>query len=134
MRDRDLPAYCLCVAGGVAMKRSMVYDFATAANEASSWPYNSDALVPQDRKMLEKYRKAGRLVADSSGGVQVRVESPADYKRLCAEQGKRPLGDYDKINRSRNRPWKQAREKRERARNQEHRKEVRKELREKGVL
>lgn len=127
--DRNLPCYCMCVAGGSIMTRAEVYNVSIPPNEASHWPYVSQALVPSDERLKAKYAREGRLTED--GGV--RIESPADYARVCKEQKVKPVGDYEVISKSRTRPYVAKRGEVKRERRVRERERVKKKLAEKGV-
>lgn len=127
--ERDEPLYCMCRSGGVLMVRDMVYAFRTAPNEASNWPYVSHSLVPEDKRLLAKYRKEGRLTAD--GGLK--IDSAADYRRICKEQGVKPMGDYEKINKSVTRPYVGATKRAKQERRAKMRERVAKKIAERGV-
>lgn len=105
MANRDDPMTCVC---GAMMARSMVYAFRTATNEASQWPYDSDALLPSGKR-YEDLKARGCIVSDGHGGERVRVEDAKMYKTLCKEQGVKPLDENEKITRSQHRPYKKAR-------------------------
>ena len=116
------------------MVRARVYAFSTPQAQAVNWPYLSDALIPSDPALHAKYLKERRIRGDGDGGYQVLVESPQDYKHLCKEQGKPPVGDYETVSKSRARPWAKARARRRQEQGLKARAHERKRLKEAGLL
>ncbi len=113
---RDDPLYCMCRNGGVLMQRGMVYASHTLAPPVGTPLYN-------------KYLREGRIQQD--GGVK--IDSATDYARITKEQGVKPMGDYEVLNRSMTRPHIRSAKQAKREKRAKQRERLARKINEKGV-
>lgn len=130
--DRDKPKKCPTCKR--TMERMMVYAVRTLTNEASVWPQENNALVPDDPKLAKQYRDKGWLVSDGLGGETVRCESEKHFQTMMKQQGLKMSGDYDKISKSGPSRRKKPMKLKDRPDQKRAKENARKELRERGLL